>query len=697
MAIPPTSNAVQAAPFETTIARLKQTEAQFRNASILASLEAEAFQLFTFYKKVDVMKDQRTLLAKFGTILRNNSCTISYKAAVRAPDLLKLEQAKLYRLFISAILASVKIPRQDYRQILALGQRYHILEHGVSELGRNSTLFKPWTLIRTDVQLLVKSGHVLLTMVVDTSKSLFTIVDDHSQRKTFKQGQTDRTPVVLAPCGQLATYQAGWIGSWAAVVSGTAGLEPESVERLKSWRSLITRWASSDRDFPFEDGDEELWVQLQVPQALAADVAPTATEHEPDPQQSRPTHAYEFKPMFWPAKFCFVLRNSEPVPMLDRIGPEDPVTFVQDWIDAGKERREDEERAKKAMTTPKDDDDDLFADENVFDGREPFQSLGAPAFAAGQMVYPTPPDVVMTHATPGMSSVDGTAMTPANGPRVTGDVLPSSSQEHEMIDANQSHAAAVGTGLYDEDLFEDMPDDNFDDTGAVAEPNWDFFDTPDMNMDPSGALETNDQREDSSDTVNGGSRKHVNVESVSTDDAVVTTQGATAGISPVAARDGLHAENQDLQNHGTEPFPDVEASVPPPHADGVIQRPSPQLSPMQRSERRRSSIYETPRPSAGLVQHDSRYRTQGAFWFDTSTGLTSKKRPHHLVGWTGRSPSQSSASETSTSDGSSPEGDHDARETVKPWTVYTPASPQGRPIHCSSRYKRHQSRIARDV
>lgn len=156
-------------------------------------------QLFTFYKKIDVMKDQRILLSKFGNILRNNSCTIAYKAAAKAQDLFKPENARLYRLFISSILASIELPPQERCQIVPLGQRYYALEGNTSQLIRDSVFPKGWSLVRIDLQV-VPPGHVLLIVAVDHLRTLFTVADIHWQWRNTPKGQQN-IPVVLAPLG----------------------------------------------------------------------------------------------------------------------------------------------------------------------------------------------------------------------------------------------------------------------------------------------------------------------------------------------------------------------------------------------------------------------------------------------------------------------------------------------------------------
>ena len=669
VATPPTGPAVQAPAPETTIARLRQTEAQFRNASVLAALDVDSFQLFTFYKKVDVMKDQRTLLAKFGNIVRSNSCIISYKAAVRAPDLLKPDHAKLYRLFISAILASVELASQDGCQILTLGERYHVLENGVSENFGDETVPTPWTLIRTDLQV-VRSGQVLLTLVVDTTRTLFTISDFPWQWKSVSQSQPNGVLVVIAPFGHLATYKGGWIGSWNDVANAASELGPESVERLRKWRQLVTNRSSTDTEMPYKAGDDGIWVELQIPRAMGDDILPV--EIERGHFQSK--EVVEFKPAFWPAHLCFTLRHPSPPSQHETNVLQDPVKFVQDWINTSQERLAQEEHDRKMAADSEDDEQDFFADDSPFNNQESFQSFGPPAFAASQMIYPTPPDVVMTHATPGMSSVDGTAMTPANGGRAIAEARRPSSQELEMTDVDPTQAAAIGSGFYDEDLFEEMPDDNFDHAGGGDEPNWDFFDKPDMDVDLPGV------KAEAREIDNNGIKAHRETD----DPKALTHTGVTDSLLPdegiTAGAGAPSVEKKPHRQISTEPFPNLDPSAQSSVTAGDIDGRQGLMSDNGSSvgpERRRSSIYEISRPAKQSVQQDSRYTTQGMFWFDTSTGPDTVKRPYSLAGWSRRTPSSSSASDVSTSeDGASPTMDDEGPQMTTQWTLYEPISPE---------------------
>ena len=209
VSIPPSSNAQPPSP-ASNLARIKHTEKQFREASILAVLDPETLQLFTFYKKVDVLKDQRALLSKFTSILRSNSCTIAYKAAARVPDLLKREHTRLYKLFVAAILANVKISVKKPRKILPLGQSI-LTVYGLQNDDEYQDTSQMWSVIRTDIQL-IASGHVVLSIAEEPKLKLISLQQFDTDSLSIQQTRLG-VAVVLAPMGHLAVYRGGYMGS----------------------------------------------------------------------------------------------------------------------------------------------------------------------------------------------------------------------------------------------------------------------------------------------------------------------------------------------------------------------------------------------------------------------------------------------------------------------------------------------------
>ncbi|KAK5258146.1 hypothetical protein LTR96_012022, partial [Exophiala xenobiotica] len=95
----------------------------------------------------------------------------------------------------------------------------------------------------------------------------------------------------------------------------------------------------------------------------------------------------------------------------------------------------------------------------------------------------------MTYATPGLSSIDGIAMTPANMPGKP----PSTARrpDVEMQDLEGLNNDSAMSGFYDEDLFDEMPEDDFGQGGTADEPNWDFFDRPGVDSKPTPTMLSN--------------------------------------------------------------------------------------------------------------------------------------------------------------------------------------------------------------
>lgn len=634
------------------LAQLKTTETQFRKASILAALEADQSQLFTFYKKVDVMKDQKSLLAKFGAILRNNSCIIAYKAATKTIDLLKPEHRKLYRLFVTAILASIDIVSHADSRVLALGQRYHVVDSKALGSVEEMTWPVPWVLVRTDLQV-VQSGHVLLTLVTDISRTLFRVADVYLQWRSIPKLHQAKIPVILAPYGHLATYNGGWVGSWNSISKKPNELSPLEVERLKVWRRIFASWSKNDSNRPAIEDEDTTWVQLQIPRTLHS----SSEDGEPEPTSFESVSGVEFQDIYWSADMCFVFKTPVQPQLPDRPLHEDPVRFVEDWFASAAMRFTESEHGDLEDTSHL-DNGGLFDDELPFEHASAFQTFGPPVFPNSQTVYPTPPDVVMAHATPRMSSVDGMPMTPANGPRATGEAQNMYSRDAEMSGMDTTQAVAVGSGLYDEDLFEEMPDEDFGQSGASEEPNWDFFDKPALQKTRVEATSTEAREGPTPEEPDFGDSKTVS-----------PAQGGQP-VLPDSPKPEARAGSRPSDSPGKRQDAAAGGDSTAPQQDLAASHKSPE------GRERRSSIYHISQGSDQFRQRDSKYKAKGSYWFGGIQQSTHAEPSPILPGWKRKTPSSSSASDSSMSD-SDDWVEVDDAKTVLPrqWTIYEPKPP----------------------
>ncbi|RMD42775.1 hypothetical protein DV735_g2330, partial [Chaetothyriales sp. CBS 134920] len=390
---PSTAGSFTPLPEDARYLRLQNAESQFRQAGILAVIDPDTCQLYTFYKKVDVMREQKTLLKRFGHVLRSNSCTIAYKSAIRAPEMFKPEHAK----------------------------------------------------------------------------------------------------------------------------------------------------------------------------------------------------------------------------------------FVVDWIQTKGERGENLDQ--QATDMAHDINSLPFSDDALFDNLDGYSNLGSLSFPQNMTVYPTPPDVVMTHATPGMSSVDGFAATPAANSRLPADArqpLPGPEPSEQEL----TTTAGIGSGFYDEDLFDELPGDGLD-TGI--EPNWDFFDNPDVNTDTQEKVDTaTSGRQETASSVKGDSAESATKQQPPSHEIEAETSEDLMETSHMSV-DANHENEMDVENDKNSPVTVINASH---HMVTTADKTLP----------RRPTASNFIDHSSLTSSFDSKYSRNGEFWFDAAS--TSQNRPGFLHGsaWVHRAPSTSSES-----------------------------------------------------
>ncbi|KIW99212.1 uncharacterized protein Z519_00875 [Cladophialophora bantiana CBS 173.52] len=672
---------------ENTLARLRKTERQFREASILAALDVEARQLFTFYKKVDITapKDQKTLLLKFGYVLRSNTCTIAYKTAARLPDLLKPEQSRLYRLFISAIVSSIKFLPNGETALQPLGPNMYLVEQTPSGTKIDHLdKIKKWILYRIDLQV-VPSGHIILTIAKDGAFSFFRIQDCVTKVKWNGTKNSDSTAVYLAPVGRIARLNRSKILNQTNLIrtsdNQNNGESLLSDARREAWQELLPSWLKEHTDTSIE-AKEGGWIEIEVP---IEEVDHVSNDSQQDLATSDIVNSdsITWRTIFWPADLCFVFSDEDPIAEEDSEASQDPMQFVQDWILGTGGGTSKAEGGRKSVMD--EDDEPLFADEGAFDDPVHFHPFGPPAFGPSQSIYPTPPDVGMLHPTPGFPSVDGMALTPANFPR--GPAERSQPQHEDMMDFEDAPTSSGLQGLYDEDLFEENPDDNLGTETNGDEPNWDFFDGPGIIPKParSASYGRNEESVTRSETQPGMMEANNETDG----------QGA-ASQAPAIAK----SENMD-----SDAAPKMPVSIKSPQTQDRIEQPDRVLQAKSRltlqppSKRdpplwnpefateppvsvvsgRRSSLYDGLRSLPSVSKHDSRYGADGDYWFDPTLVLSNIKsysKPNPLFQRPGSSPSDSDSLMTSSSNSPNPASQPNAGNVpFRQWTEYHYSSP----------------------
>jgi mediator of RNA polymerase II transcription subunit 13, fungi type len=443
-------------------------------------------ELFTFYRKEDLQRDGKSIFNRLIIILRKNECHMS-KHAIKPADLLHPDRAKLHSQFISAILCAMRSVVEQNANLIAVGPSTFLFRvpsqqqrESMSELGDT------WRLLDLKAQLL-PNGQVLVISVQHTL-SMFKRLANQFKNEGKEPSITKPSKVLLALSGQYARYTGGHIGklpypSEVAFQETNPADRPREAmlqkHRQKIWKSLVKRWLA-EQNFGLETGGDD-WIEVEVPLSEVENENPTSLDG------FILAGKIIWKPIFWPTSFCFMNTMDDLVSEGAELPSQsfgDPLKFVEDWLASSTDRETALKKIQQEREKPKKldrvEDMDISHNNNIHvDAGQSFRRVTSLDGQGLTTIYPTPPDGPLSHVTPGVVSVDGHATTPGDGTlpaqvdRTVGEV--------QMIDATGGHVA-IGSGLYDEDLFDDVPGRKFCEAEMSDEPNWDFFDEPDADM-----------------------------------------------------------------------------------------------------------------------------------------------------------------------------------------------------------------------
>lgn len=673
---------------ERVLERLRNAEKQFRQHSILVAFDSESLELFTFYRKIDVLKDQRTILNKFGYVCRLNSCTVSAKNPARMSDLLKPENHRIYRLFTSAILSSLQIQSKPGERVVSVGSNTYLLSgNGITRprIGSADLSSSEWKLHRIDI-LVVATGQLILTVQTANSPGLYRISDPEDLHNM--NHPSVGSMLYLAPIGQIGRFSGGLVAT-PSEIQQTVSLAGKVVgDEMRNAHTKIlaaTTWLTRKYQSTTESLSRDTpWVEVNVAVFEASDALTPAIGE-----------AVSWKSLMWPSTLTFVFNTatSSKLPDEKTATESDPLKFVSEWFSNSAERNGLLSRAQ-AVKDHKDeaDNDHLFSDDAPFEDNYHSHPFGPLMTATNQLVYPTPPEGGIAHPTPGLSSIDGVAPTPA--PLIG---LHQSDAEsfldQEMPDAAELQPGRVGTGFYDEDLFEEMPDDNFGPNADAGEPNWDFFDeqdpeNPDTIADSSGARDGVLEPDQNVLDTNPHGPNHQLIEVPPSPNLKTVDQSRVDNNTEFPNSDPTEIENiyaSDLTMSPTiiQQYEYVGKSAPPPSGrvslsmENQENQYGPQSVSPQRS-RRRSSVFDSIHVDTRSKNHDSRYDKHGKFWFDESNQLSTKQaapKTTHAVRPASSGSDTSMTSGTSESDASLPIENPRPAVLRRTWTEYKPETP----------------------
>jgi len=678
------SNSPEINSKEQILARLKNAEQQFRQASILVLLDTEKLELFTFYKKADIVKDQKSILTKFGHVCKLNHCNIAYKNACRIIELLKPETMRIYRLFAAALLSSVSLQVPSAAKVVRIGTTIYLIQSPRAVSSGDVIFDSPrnqYSLRKLELQV-IAGGQLLLAVRSAIWPSL-TLVSDLVRSGTLEVPSSDKHTFYLAPTGQLARYRDGWIGSQRMALDQSEQQQDESSLDAKHRVRCMDRtrdWISSRTNSSPGLDTETVWIEVQIPVLASPD------------DNAKEERMLLWKSIFWPAQLSYMFIDTvKSHYQSDTItSDEDPLTTAENWlrVDASEalQSKLDQEAAVQAYQH---DMGPLFDDDIPFGSPQHFMSFPLQGIQHAQSVYPTPPEVMNMQPTPGISVVDGTAQTPATLQHLqssvyqssplaaTTDVPPGPNPDvatHQPLNHDEDE---------DEDLFDDMEDQKLGPSSFANEPNWDFFDRD----SPDGDMEmTKDDVQDQGEAMTGADETDM-PQTGSMDLEADNPQ--VKPPSDVAANASMHDENEaypsaDISQDAVEPEQELEAafsrrpsamkpfdSGPPLFAGGESNGyGSTTREIAQSAKRRRSSAHDI--ELQGEHDRDLKYATNGKYWFEL------KKQPipvATLANHTSltRALSSNSSSSNFSSQVQSDIDEQDNSETVaKPWARCDP-------------------------
>ena len=461
------------------IERLHSAENELRNARVLVSLDSRKGELFTFYRKEDLQRDAKSIFNRVVTILRKNGCHMSSKNAIKTTDLLRPDRGKLHRLFMYAILCMIKSEVKQDENLIAFDLNVFLFQKPDGPMHETGDV---WELLDLSTQLL-PSGQVITMSRQDTS-TMFKRVSSIPYREGNEVFLRRPSKILLALTGQYARYVGGYVGKLPHSVDTTAqgtpssyGTREASLERYRQqiWKASVEQWlAENEQCFRVK---EDVWVELEVPLCEAVTENPTSTDGLV--QMGKVI----WKPIFWPTSLCYVNVVDQHVgegtePSSPRF--EDPLQFLEDWVASAADReaaiRKMKQDLEVSMKPGRVGDSDMPHNNNIH--VEAGQSLRRVTSLDGHVaaIYPTPPDGALLQVTPGVFSGDGLTGTPGAPDQ------PDRTEPFVEMTNLVGDQAAIGSGLYDEDLFDDVPGEKFREAEMADEPNWDFFNEPDPEM-----------------------------------------------------------------------------------------------------------------------------------------------------------------------------------------------------------------------
>ncbi|KAK5096102.1 mediator of RNA polymerase II transcription subunit 13 [Lithohypha guttulata] len=672
------SNIQNVNPKSRMLERLRNAEKQFRQASIMVCLDPKKLELFTFYKKIDIMKDQKSVLTKFGHVCKLNHCIIAQKGACRVLDLLKPEMARTYELFSAAVISNLRLRAYDGSKAINAGLGIYLMPSRplISEdTWPTQAPQTKWHLQKLELQV-VPSGQLLLA-VRNANWPPVTAMPDLIDLDILPADLADGLTLYLAPTGQLARY----CGEWATSLSLEQAVLTEQHTNIKGlrhrmrWMEKVQAWLSKRSvDPPISFGPGTIWLQAEIPVLSQLDTDNSATR------------SIEWRTIYWPVVLSYAFLNSRQSneEVAFDVGPNDPLVIAQEWYLNG---AADAQSADTAVKNQMNNDlvhenGQLFDDEFQVGSPQQFMSFPMQAFAQAQTVYPTPPDFMNAQPTPGFS-VNGAAQTP-----VTTQQTPAAYHSSPLATTTDAGGAPVQqsaianflTHNENDDLFDDMEDDEIDQQSLAHEPNWDFFNVG--NVEAESKYEPEEQTADQvpKGDIDAVEPAGVAMQEIESSEAFAADQLSVVANRPdegrVSGKNNATSEEQQqlaapVSQNGVESTSTAAPKKTTSDANPKSNSASADTS-SPSAKRRRSSAYDVASPKENM--RDSKYAPHGKYWFELKKPATTiESYPAPMPSY--RRTSSSDDSSCSSQSSSTFDEEHAEGPALGSWTQYNPVSP----------------------
>lgn len=637
-------------------------------------LDPEKLELVTFYKKADIVKDQQSILAKFGQICKANACKIERKNACRVIELAKPELSRVWRLFCEALLASLTLRSPTGKSIPFNGTNIYLIpevEAVLKDRAIRTNCETTYHLRRADLQI-ITGGYLLLAMRDSTWPPVFALTDMLDSNGSWWEKPSQGSIVYLLPTGQIARYNGGWIGVEDEILPWDAYPEDYDRDELRHrvcWFEKVKSWLEwRDYELPYTEEDR-VWCTFEIPVVEKSD--------ENGADQKR----VAWKSIMWPAELAYIFLDERGKVSTEEIvdTTSDPLAAAQSWF--SQEFTDLQTVANREGASSGNElsmiDGVLFDDDPLFGSPQQFMNNATQMSLNSQMIYPTPPEAMHPQNTPGVS-MDGTAQTPMSA-HPTQPSIYQSSPLATTADADTSHPhdSAISNFLQhdNDDLFEDEEGQKLVQPTFGDEPNWDFFDRDTTTPDLKPGLEFDD--------LNGIPP------AIKSPEVEVDPHSQPLHLSSVLADSTIRSPHQTESTHliaSEQPLDKSGAEDPVTDSAGMTGQSNPTdifpteikdfalfesvvLPRSPSAKRRRSSAYDV---SMHMHKgHEHKYAVLGKYHFELrKPSMTSQDR--YAAEKRGRH--STSASVSSASSGSDDTSEH--RDTTdaqsKLWTRYEP-------------------------